>query len=119
MVANMRCVTVKKMEDGSMNKKDVKQLEIFFGEKNMRKQSIFEKIYAVSETEYIDEKKTTTKTTGYTFAIGSTSGGCDYIIGYLCDSGRGYMIQDLNGNYHDLKYGLNRAKEIMEREFDY
>ena len=29
------------------------------------------------------------------------------------------MIQDLNGNYHDLKYGVNRAKEIMEREFAY
>ena len=119
MVANMRYVTVRKMEDGSMNKKDVKQLEQFFSEKNMRKQPIYEKIYAVSETEYIDEKKTTTKTTGYTFAIGSTSGGYDYIIGYLCDSGRGYMIQDLKGNYHDLKYGVNRAKEIMEREFAY
>ena len=52
----------------------------------MRKQPILEKIYAVSETEYIDEKKTTTKTTGYTFAIGSTSGE-EYLIGTNKETG--------------------------------
>lgn len=33
MVANMKYVTVRKMEDGSMNKKDVKQLENFLVKK--------------------------------------------------------------------------------------